>query len=74
MKKVRLNPQDLSIDSFETGEESAGRGTVHGNVKYTDIRYCHSREGCYTDDEPECGTAWYGCTWACDTIEGSDCW
>jgi hypothetical protein len=31
-------------------------------------------------NEPECQTNWYGCNtnqcsqYACDTIEGSDCW
>jgi hypothetical protein len=74
MKKVKLALDDLAIESFETGTEGAERrGTVHGNVKVTDIRYCHSGNGCYTDNEPECATRWYGCTWACDTIEGSDC-
>lgn len=81
MKKVKLEVQELAIDSFETGaEESDGRGTVFGNVKYTDIRYCGSGYTCYTDNEPECQTGWYGCNtnqcsqYQCDTIEGSDCW
>ena len=81
MKKVKLHVDALEIDSFETGREEGGtRGTVHANVKYTDIRYCGSGYTCYTDNEPECATAWYGCNtnqcsvYACDTIEGSDCW
>ena len=73
MRKVKLQLQELAVDSFATGEEPGERGTVHGNVKVTDIRYCHSGNSCYTDNEPECATHWYGCTWACDTIEGSDC-
>lgn len=79
MKKMKL--EELEIESFETGAEDAdGRGTVFANVKYTDIRYCGSGQGCYTDNEPECQTHWYGCNtnqcsqFACDTIEGSDCW
>jgi hypothetical protein len=47
------------------------------HVKYTDIRYCGSGQGCYTDDEPECNT--YQCTGQCShlpcqTIEGVDCY
>ena len=79
MKKLKLD--ELEIESFETGAEDAdGPGTVFANVKVTDIRYCGSGQGCYTDNEPECQTNWYGCNtnqcsqYACDTIEGSDCW
>jgi hypothetical protein len=80
MRKVKLEMEQLQIDSFETGSEDGDRkGTVFGNVKYTDIRYCGSGFSCYTDNEPECNTRWYGCNtgqcsqFACDTIEGSDC-
>ncbi|HEU4557221.1 MAG TPA: hypothetical protein VFS20_05205 [Longimicrobium sp.] len=80
MKKVKLEVLDLAVESFETGaEEAEERGTVFGNVKKTDIRYCGSGFNCYTDNERECATAWYGCNtqqcsqYQCDTIEGSDC-
>ncbi len=80
MRKIRLELEKLSIDSFDTGAEGAkGRGTVIGNVKVTDIRYCGSGYTCYTDNEPECGTNWYGCNTQqcsrtnCTTIEGVDC-
>lgn len=80
MKKVKLEVDELAVESFETsaGEEE-GRGTVFGNVKETDIRYCGSGYRCYTDNEPECATQWYGCNtnqcsiYICDTIEGSQC-
>lgn len=79
MKKMKLD--QLEIESFETSAEDADdRGTVFANVKYTDIRYCGSGQGCYTDNEPECQTHWYGCATnqcshlPCDTIEGSQCW
>ena len=81
MRKVKLQLEELAIESFETsGEDAVDRGTVFANVKYTDIRYCGSGQGCYTDNEPECATQWYGCNTnqcsqhACQTIEGVDCW
>ena len=81
MKKVKLEVEELAVESFETGPEGAeGRGTVFGNVRYTDIRYCASNSGCYTDNEPECRTNWYGCNsqqcsqYNCQSIEGVDCW
>lgn len=81
MKKLKLELEELAVESFEAGTEGAdGRGTVMANVKYTDIRYCGSGFGCYTDNEPECATHWYGCNTNqcsqinCQTIEGVDCW
>ena len=80
MKKVKLEMEELAVESFDTGAEGAsGRGTVIGNVLYTDIRYCQSAQPCYTDNEPECATNWYGCNtnqcsrFNCQTIEGVDC-
>jgi hypothetical protein len=79
MKKLKLD--ELQVESFETvADGAAERGTVHAHVKYTDIRYCGSGQGCYTDDEPECRTQWYGCNtnqcsqYNCQTIEGVDCY
>lgn len=81
MKKIKLDVEKLAVESFEAGnDETSPRGTIHAHVKYTDIRYCGSGFGCYTDNEPECATRWYGCNtmqcsqYNCDTIEGSDCW
>jgi hypothetical protein len=81
MKKVKLEVEKLVIESFETGRDADGRGTVFGNVKVTDIRYCGSGQGCYTDNEPECQTQWSGCPGTphcsnqpCQTIEGVDCY
>lgn len=80
MRKVKLQVEDLEIVSFETsGDDESDRGTVFANVKYTDIRYCGSGQSCYTDNEPECATNWYGCATNqcslhnCQTIEGVDC-
>jgi hypothetical protein len=80
MRKVKLQMEELAIESFETsaGETERG-GTVFGNVKKTDIRYCGSGFNCYTDNEVECATQWYGCNTNqcsqthCTTIEGVDC-
>jgi hypothetical protein len=81
MRKVKLEMDALAVESFETGaDDGKDRGTIFANVKYTDIRYCGSGAGCYTDNEPECATQWYGCNTNqcsqihCQTIEGVDCW
>lgn len=32
MRKLRLNPEELSVESFGTGPEPVQRGTVHGHL------------------------------------------
>lgn len=64
MKKLKLDLERLAVETFDAGRAgAAGRGTVQGHVRYSDIRYCGSSANsyCYTDNEPECQTNWYGC-------------
>lgn len=49
MKKLRLELEELSVESFPTAREPEVRGTVHGNSNYA----CQSLAGgseCYTDN------------------------
>lgn len=62
MKKLTLELEALVVESFDTGEDDAGkRGTVQAHVHYTDVRFCDTRHECYTDNEVGCNTNWYGC-------------
>ena len=39
-KKLRLDPDDLRVQGFATGEERAPRGTVHGQAPCTSVASC----------------------------------
>ena len=47
MRKLRLELDDLQVESFETAEARAARGTVEANEEYTYV-------GCLT--APQCRT------------------
>ena len=53
MKKVKLEPEQLAVDSFRTTETDAGgeRGTVHGQARCTYYYNCLADTGLY-----KCGT------------------
>lgn len=40
MKKLRLNPEDLRIEAFQTGDEPEVRGTVIGHLPETHPYAC----------------------------------
>jgi len=48
MKKLRLDVEELSIESFATGDPAAERGTVEANAITTSANTCHlcTRYGC----------------------------
>ncbi|HEX6038207.1 hypothetical protein [Longimicrobium sp.] len=69
MKKLRLSLDELTVDSFQTGDDEAlQRGTVHGNASDSTCfqRICECREpseynqSCGTCDYDE-DTCYYGC-------------
>jgi hypothetical protein len=62
MSKIRLNIEDLSVESFATCAAERGLGTVHGNAKTVDTCEGTTRFG------PECET-YYG-NGACSANDG----
>lgn len=47
MKKIELNLDALSVESFETGAEAEGRGTVMANQQTLNAN-CYTKAGsCY---------------------------
>jgi hypothetical protein len=55
MKKLRLSPEDLCVESFPTAQETARTGTVRGNELPT-----YWLPGCYTG--PDYGSTCEGYT------------
>lgn len=54
MEKIKLNLDDLRVESFQTGPDSASsRGTVHGLVTNTELENCTG---------PDYNTCAAGCT------------
>ena len=53
MRKLRLDLEELAVDSFGTTREDGARGTVNA-------------QGAYTNTRPTC---WYHCTYLGQTCE-----
>jgi hypothetical protein len=54
-KKIRLNMEDLSVQSYATGEAGEPRGTVRGHLIYTDPRVCaHTKDWHCTVNDAYC--------------------
>lgn len=65
MKKLKLNLDDLKVQSFETAPQEAAAGTVQGH-EMTEHTRCWGLCGGATDgicNSQECFTADYACTW-----------
>ena len=61
MKKLRLDIENLVVESFDTNEAATERGTVEGNARFT--AQCETDEqGCSGFDS--CGASWcgFGCS------------
>lgn len=50
MKKMKLNLDDLKVESFSTTNQINKRGTIYGQV--TDFAFCDTH--CYTDEGVTC--------------------
>ena len=62
MRKLKLNLNELSVASFETGEEITHRGTVMGNKTPPPTDFtCYTRDGDYS------------CAYTCNCTGGSMC-
>ena len=70
MKKLRLDLDDLSVESFDSGSSETRPGTVEAHAYDTDPRVCQASE------DWRC-SAGYGCTlpeYTCDlTCGGTGC-
>lgn len=58
MKKLRLNPEDLTVESFPTATAADERGTVRGHAATPECT--KSCTNC-TFDDTLCGLTWH-CT------------
>jgi hypothetical protein len=67
MKKVRLNVEALTVESFGVEQEKVERGTVKGNQIYT--YFCRTDEdGCSGFDT--CGYTWCSCqAYTCGNVD-----
>lgn len=45
MRKLKLDLDELVVESFDTHAAASGRGTVQGQAQYTDPRICETN-GC----------------------------
>ena len=76
--KLKLNLDELTIDSFDTTSRESGRGTVVGEEQCTCWTQCgqNTCPGCPTCGET-CNANVYTCAYSCDTCDGScggSCW
>ena len=78
MKKIRLDLDMLSVESFRTtGDGSDARGTVNAHIPpFTEGRECESIDYCPSADCPgtaatECGTCATGCGTCYDATCGA---
>jgi hypothetical protein len=69
MKKLALNLEALTVESFETSRELERRGTVHGLSESTAnqiICTCESDNGtCGDSCDGGCGSDYYSCNGTC---------
>lgn len=66
MKKLRLDLEELAVESFDTDRADEQKGTVEAHAKYT--VYCQTDElGCSGWDS--CGYTWCSCEMTCNQID-----
>jgi hypothetical protein len=70
MSKLRLELDDLTVESFDTGDEQRRRGTVQGHDT-VETEWCTGYPDCVSDHCQTPRKTCYGtcgCTQNCDTI------
>lgn len=65
MKKLRLDVEELAIESFEPGRVGQGRGTVNARAPYTDPAACKPSNNWYCSVGDGCTWAAYTCAETC---------
>ena len=59
MKKLRLHPESLRVESFTTAPPAEAAGTVHAHAPTLQLRTCPAAV-CQTYDDTLCGLT-HGC-------------
>jgi hypothetical protein len=68
MKKLKLDVEDLAVQSFATNDAGGERGTVRAHNSW---RVCWTGEShCYCTQP---GTDWQTCENTCETCDGNTC-
>ena len=67
MGKLTLKIDELQIDSFDTGDEQAERGTVRGNDTI-ETEWCTGYPDCGVS-KPQCQTPHFTCYGTCGCTE-----
>ncbi len=67
MKKLKLNFNDLKVESFNIQNIETARGTVKGQKTYTDPEVCETKLSCFDSCDESCqvGTCNYSCDGTC---------
>jgi hypothetical protein len=74
MRKLRIQLDDLQVESFATDAQPAERGTVHARVPDTDPGWCPQTGDAYCTFGHGCTMANYTCGgWNCQTWEAAHC-
>jgi hypothetical protein len=77
MKKLKLELEQLTVDSFDTATPEANRGTVMGEQGPCTCPTACSCPGCPTCDntcnQPSCGDTCYNTCYPCGTDYGYTC-
>lgn len=66
MKKMRLDVEELAVESFEPERISRGRGTVNGHAQHTDPKVCLPSANWYCSVGDGCTWGVYTCAITCD--------
>lgn len=75
MKKLRINLEQLQVESFATGDTLSERGTVHARVPDTDPGWCPPSQDAYCSYGHLCTYPYYTCGgWGCRTWEAIVCY
>lgn len=74
MKKLRIEIEQLQVDTFEIGDVPMARGTVRAHKPWTDPGYCAPTEDAYCTGGWGCSNPEFTCGgWQCQTHEAETC-
>ena len=73
MAKLTLQIDELEVETFDTGDERAGNGTVRGHDT-VETEWCtgFGHPGCDISHKPQCQTPNYTCYGTCGCSNGCD--
>jgi hypothetical protein len=71
MKKLRLELDELRVESFDAAGDAADEGTVVAHAKETDPRVCPYTYNWHCSVAIQCEPTMYDtCEWTCVWVEG----